>query len=138
MFSTGNCAVSSPLNGESFATKVNRCGACWLLLCVQRLVNMPDPSRDSLIRMLPANMQGMTVVLPVAVVNYGPSNKNRRRKGPAVQDGTEEASTSPRRSPKLSSEQSTPISGRKLLASSSNKIVAQTPIARIKRKVGLK
>lgn len=98
---------------------------------------MPDQIRDSLIRMLPANMQGMTVVLPVAVVNYIPSQKNRKgRKGTLLlQDETDDALTSPQRSPKLNNRQATPTTGRKLSVSSSNKIIAQTPIARIKRKV---
>ncbi|KAK3925865.1 Histone-lysine N-methyltransferase trithorax [Frankliniella fusca] len=130
----GNCAVSS-YRGESFATKVNRCSACWLLLCVQQLVNMPEKIRDSLIRMLPANMQGMTVVLmPVTNISLVPTSGKRRKKGQGIQDATDKISTSPN---KALVTQCTPKSSRKLSTSSSNKRISQTPIARIKRKAAL-
>lgn len=136
----GNCAVSSPYKGESFATKVNRCSACWLLLCVQRLVNMPEKVRDSLIRMLPANMQGMTVVLlPMTNVSHVSNARNRRRKGQSIRESEGETSSSPTQNMKSKPAcgQSTPNSAKKLSTSSSSKRVPQTPIARIKRKAAL-
>lgn len=99
---------------------------------------MTENIRDSLIRMLPANMQGMTVVFPTATnVSQPPRSRSRRRKGHAIQ-GTHELSLSSipaKHSPKSSNGLGTPISARKLPAPSSSKRVSQTPIARIKRKV---
>lgn len=97
---------------------------------------MPENIRDSLIRMLPANMQGMTVVLPpLTNLHSAPTNRSKRRKrGPFNRTSLEQDLTeNDTISPNASHGSSTRKIARQLLTSPSSK---RMPIARIRRKVG--